>query len=144
MNRPWSKRRRYTRAGAYFLVASAGVLSTVFQPQSVRETTSPVFLLFYLWTGLLTVGGVLSAVGAIRGRWFGEYVGLWPLIVSFAAFALAVSTNGRGWASSGSAALLAAFAVWLYSRWLDVALLRRESVESRREQPSAEHPEGDA
>lgn len=133
MNKPWSRHRRYSRAAAYVMIAVTGVLSTTLQPPSVQQTTSPVFLFFYLWTSLLIVGGILSAIGAASGRWFGEYVGLWPLIVSFLAFALAVTTNGRGWSSAGSGFMLAGFAIWLYSRWLDVALLRKEAFESQRE-----------
>jgi hypothetical protein len=134
MNRPWSRRRRYSRALAYLLTACAGVIATVAPPPSVETTASPVYVAFYLWTVLLIVGGALSAVGAARGRWLGEYVGLWPLIVSFLAFGLATATNGRGWQSAAGSLLLTAFATWLYSRWLDVALLRRDAARSQVEQ----------
>jgi hypothetical protein len=134
MNRPWSRRRRYSRGLAYLLTAVAGAIATVAPPPAVEMTASPVYVAFYLWTVLLIVGGALSAVGAARGRWLGEYVGLWPLIVSFVAFGLAAATNGRGWQSAAGALLLGAFATWLYSRWLDVALLRKESTRSQVEQ----------
>lgn len=134
MNRPWSKRRRYSRAASYIALATAGGLAIAFRPLSLQQTVSPVYVVFYLWAGLLIAGGLLAGIGAIRGRWAGEYIGLWPLMVSILAFAFAAATNGRGWSSSAGAFFLFSYAVWLYTRWLEVALLRREAADGKREQ----------
>jgi hypothetical protein len=76
---------------------------------------------------MLVVGGVSCAVGAARDRWIGEYAGLWPLIATFAVYALAAATAGRVTAVAGACAL-GSIALMLLARWRDVALVRREAA----------------
>jgi hypothetical protein len=123
----WVRRRRISRGIGYTLISGAGMCSIVWHPPAVKAAVSSLFAVYYLWSGLLIVGGVTSAIDSFRGRWLGEYIGLWPLIVSFLAFSLAVGSNGQGGSAIAGTLLLAGFGVWLFGRWQDVAFLRRES-----------------
>jgi hypothetical protein len=120
--------RRWTRVGAYTLMAVAGLAALTWPSPPVRAATSPTSgALVYVWAVMLAVGGLSSALGAARDRWLGEYAGLWPLVVTFAVYALASAATGRVSAIAG-ACVLGAVALLLLARWRDVALIRREAV----------------
>jgi hypothetical protein len=127
--------RRTIRAIGYFLLFAAGVAALIWPAPSVRAATSPTSgLLVYLWAGLLALGGLCSAIGAVTDRWLGEYAGLWPLVTTFMVYGLAAFTAGRGSASYAGGLFLLSIAALLYARWQDVALIRREAIRQVGEQ----------
>ena len=119
--------RRWTRVGGYTLMGLAGAWAIIWPAPAVQAATSPAAALAYVWALLLLVGGFTSAVGAAMDRWLGEYAGLWPLIVTFAAYGLAAASTGRLTAIAASLAL-GSIALLLLARWRDVAMVRREAV----------------
>lgn len=118
--------RRWTRVVAYTFMAVGGLASTVWPSPSVRNVTYPLAALLYLWAILLIIGGITAAVGAATGRWIGEYVGLWPLISTFAVYGIASLSSGRVTSIAGGL-VLSSFAFFLLARWRDVADVRREA-----------------
>lgn len=115
----------WDRVLAYTLMALAGVAAIAWPTPSVRAISTGV--LVYVWAVMLTVGGISCAIGAALDRWLGEYAGLWPLIVTFAVYALAAATAGRATAIAGAFAL-GSIAMFLFARWREVALIRREAA----------------
>ena len=120
--------RRWTRVVGYSLMALAGIAAVAWPSPAVKAATGPTTgLLVYVWAILLAVGGVSAAVGSALDRWLGEYAGLWPLVTTFAVYAIAAASSGRGAAIAG-AALLGSIAFLLLARWRDVAHLRQEAM----------------
>jgi len=119
--------RRWTRVVGYSLMAAAGFAAMVWPAPAVRAATSPLAALAYFWAALLVIGGLSSAVGAAMDRWLGEYAGLWPLIVTWAVYALAAAATARLTALAGACAL-GSIAFLLLARWRDVAQIRREAA----------------
>lgn len=119
--------RRWGRVVGYALMAVAGLAAIVWPAPSVRAATSPAAALATVWAVLLLVGGACSLWGAAAGRWLGEYAGLWPLIVTWAVYALAAAATGRV-TSIAAACALASIAALLLARWRDVAVIRREAA----------------
>ena len=119
--------RRWTRAIGYGLMAAAGFAAMVWPAPSVRAATTPMAGLAYVWAGMLALGGLASAWGAAVDRWLGEYAGLWPLIATWAVYALAAGATGR-LTSIAAACALGAIAFLLLARWRDVAQIRREAA----------------
>lgn len=119
--------RRWTRVVGYTLMAAAGVAAMAWPAPSVRAATNPVTTLAYVWAALLVVGGMSSAIGAAADRWLGEYAGLWPLIATFAVYAIAGAATGRATTVAGSCAL-GSIAFLLLARWRDIAQIRREAA----------------
>lgn len=124
---------RGARTVGYTLMAAAGVAAMVWPPHSVQAATAPgAHRLVYIWAGLMVIGGASSAIGAATDRWLGEYVGLWPLIFTFAVFGLISFGSSRGPVAYAGGFLLAAFAALLVGRWRETALIRREAVRRAR------------
>lgn len=119
--------RRWTRVVGYVLMAVAGVAAMVWPTPAVRAATNPLAILAYLWAALLILGGLSSALGAAADRWLGEYAGLWPLIVTWAVYAIAAGATGR-FTSIAAACALGSIALLLLARWRDVAHIRREAA----------------
>ena len=117
----------------YTLMAVAGIAAIVWPAPTVRAATAPTAgALVYVWAAMLTLGGLSSAIGAARDRWLGEYAGLWPLVMTFAVYALAAAAAGRTTSVAGACAL-GSIAMLLAARWRDVALIRREAARSNTE-----------
>lgn len=116
--------RRASRLLGYVLIALCGAAAVVWHPASVSQAARGP--LFYVWALFLIVGGVVSAIGAGLDMWFGEYVGLWPIIASSTIFGLSALATGRWQAVAGGCFLLAV-TCWLFARWQEVAVLRREA-----------------
>jgi len=120
--------RRISRVLGYGLMALAGLAALAWPAPSVRAATSATSgALVYMWAALLAVGGLSCALGSALDRWLGEYVGLWPLVTTFAVYALAASGSGR-WTAVAGACALGSIALLLLARWRDVALIRREAA----------------
>lgn len=119
--------RQWARATGYTLIVFSGVAAAIWPAPSVRAAAGPMSSLVYVWVVLLIVGGGCSAIGAATGRWLGEYVGLWPLIFTFAVYGIAAGATGRT-TSLTAAFALGSIGVLLYARWRDVALVRQEAV----------------
>lgn len=113
---------RAPRTAAYYLMAAAGLASIVFPTPALAQSGAGTRVLAYVWAGALVVGGVVSALPG-RGRWLGERVGLWPLIVTFFVYAVTIATTaivqGRASAIAG-VALLAAVGLLVLARWREV------------------------
>jgi hypothetical protein len=119
---------RWFRVAGYALLALAGCAAVAWPTPSVRAAAAPTAgALVYVWAAMLIVGGLASAVGAARDRWLGEYAGLWPLIMTWAVYALAALATGRPTAIA-SAAALGGVALILLARWRVVASIRREAA----------------
>lgn len=117
--------RRYGRLAGYLLIAITGAAAMLWPPPSVTHATSVP--LTFVWAWFLVVGGIASASGAATDLWLGEYVGLWPLIVATAVFGISSLATGHWYTVAGGCFLLAV-ASWLWARWQDVAVLRREAT----------------
>lgn len=119
---------RGARTVGYTLMGAAGAAAMVWPPQSVTTATSPnARSLVYVWAGLMVVGGVSSALGAATDRWLGEYVGLWPLILTFMVFGMTSFGSSRGPVAYAGGFCLSAVAALLVGRWRDTALIRKEA-----------------
>lgn len=120
--------RRITRVIGYALMAIAGVAAIIWPAPSVRAATSPTTgLLVYVWAILLAVGGISATIGAATDRWLGEYVGLIPLVTTFAAYGLAAWARAD-WTSIAGGCALMSIAMLLLARWRDVAVVAREAA----------------
>ena len=68
----------------------------------------------------LVVGGFSATVGAVSGRWAGEFIGL-PLVatglVSLGIISWSSSRTEAPWLAAGNLCLLTGFAVLLLGRW---------------------------
>ena len=104
--RPW-------RAFAYFLLAAGGLIIWV---DPTRQMDGVPFLVRWVWTGFLVVGGLASMLGAITDHWRYEFAALPLLVVGFGGMVFVLVAGG------GSTARLA-FACWLAS--IVVQTLRR-------------------
>lgn len=114
-------------------MAAAGLASFAWPSPAVERATSATSGgTVYAWAALLAVGGLACALGSASDWWLGEYAGLWPLIATFAVYALAAAATGRGTAIGG-ACLLGSISMFLYARWRDVAVIRREAARFRTE-----------
>lgn len=96
--RPW-------RAVAYLLLALGGLIIWL---DPTRNMSAVPFLIRWVWTGFIVVGGLVSMLGAITDRWLYEFVALPLVIVGFSAMTLILVAGG------GTTARLA-FACWLLS-----------------------------
>lgn len=121
---------RWSRALGYALVALAGVLSIAHPPVSVQAAAGH-HVVTYVWAAVMAIAAGLCAVGAITGRWVGEYIGLVPLCLVSAAFGVAALARGSN-SLAGGLFLLGFFGI-LLARWQEVALLRVESVRRQHE-----------
>jgi hypothetical protein len=119
---------RWVRTFGYLALSGAGMAAIIWPPPSVREAASPTTgWLTYAWAIMIVVGGLLSASGTVMNRWFGEYVGLWPLVVTLFVYSLAaVAAPGR--MSVAGSLLFAAFALLFLARWRHVAMVRHEAA----------------
>lgn len=108
---------RRVRALSYFLITAAGFLLVL----------SPLLDDFYppvarVMAVFIAVGGLTSFLGAVTGRWVGEFVGLPLLASSFVVFAF-LTTDGTfeiaPYIAAANFSLLTGFGVAATSRWLD-------------------------
>lgn len=82
----------------------------------------------YVWAAMILIGGLSSAVGTWLDRWFGEYIGLWPLAMTLAVYAVALAATSAARGTTPAAALLfAGFSLLFVARWKHVAMIRREA-----------------
>jgi hypothetical protein len=120
-------------------MAAAGAAAWLWPTPSLAEATAGAQVLLLIWEVFLIVGGISSAVGAFTDRWLGEYVGLPLLASTFGVYAAAAAaagiTAGRPTSTAGALAL-AAIAVVIVGRWLEVGLVRREALDAARERGS--------
>jgi uncharacterized membrane protein YdjX (TVP38/TMEM64 family) len=116
--------RRTARFLGYVLIAVCGVAAILWPPATV--STAAAGFLFYIWVLFLVAGGAISALGAGLDVWLGEYIGLWPVITASTIFGLSALATGRWQAVAGGCFLLAV-TCWLFARWQEVAVLRREA-----------------
>lgn len=122
---------RWPRTLGYAALATAGTMAIVSPTPAVREAASPTSgWLAYAWAIMIVVGGLSSALGTAFDRWFGEYVGLWPLATTFAVYSLASAVTAD---RPTGALLLGAFALFLVARWRHVAMVRKEADHLRRQ-----------
>lgn len=121
---------RVSRVFAYCAFAAAGATSIAWPVPAVAEATTGARYLALVWAGMLTTGGVLSALGAAVDRWIGEYVGLLPMIATFAIYALTVAVSGS-LPSAAACTFLTGVALVLFSRWREVAHVRAEVARRR-------------
>lgn len=121
---------RWSRTVGYMLVAAAGIVSIIRPPVSVTAASGD-HTITYIWAGVMTIAAILCAVGALTGRWVGEYAGLVPLC--FVAAVFGISALARGGPSLAGGLFLLGFFWVLLSRWQEVALLRVESLRRHRE-----------
>jgi hypothetical protein len=96
--RPW-------RALAYLLLALGGIVIWV---DPFRQMDGVPFVVRWVWTGFLVVGGLVSMLGAITDRWIYEFVALPLVVVGFGGMVFVLVAGG------GSTARIA-FACWLAS-----------------------------
>lgn len=118
--RPW-------RAAAYFLLAAGGI---VIWMDPFRQLDDVPFVLRWVWTGFVVVGGLGSMLGAITDEWIYEFVALPLVIVGFAGFAVVLGAGGGNTARWAFACWLTALIVDPPARryvglWKFVAALRR-------------------
>lgn len=120
---------RWPRTGGYLCLVAAGILVFTRPGSAVRDATSPTSgWLVYVWATMIVVGGLMSAVGTWLDRWFGEYIGLWPLASTLSVYAVAAAASARERSSSPAGALLlAAFALIFLARWRHVAMVRKQA-----------------
>jgi hypothetical protein len=129
----WEKRRRFVRAAGYLAIACSGVATLTVTPPLIQYADSPIYGAYVVWLCLMVAGALFCCYGAVRGRWFGEYVGLWPIVTSLTALAVIIWTSEHWRIGSGAALLTVAFAGFLLVRWADVARLRAEALAAVRE-----------
>lgn len=127
---------RWSRILAYAALVISGVASLLHPPASVQASAG-FQLTIYTWATILVLSSVICLIGAVTDRWVGEYMGLIPLGLSAAVFA--ISAMSRGVSGIAGGAFLFGFFWLLASRWQEVALLRAES--NRR--AAAQDGEGD-
>lgn len=96
--RPW-------RALAYFLLAAGGLIIWL---DPFRQMDAVPFLVRWVWTGFLVVGGLGSMLGAMTDRWLYEFTTLPLIVAGFGGMVFVLVAGG------GSTARLA-FACWLGS-----------------------------
>lgn len=96
--RPW-------RAVAYFLMAAGGLIIWIDPTRNMAEVP---FLVRWVWTGFIVVGGLVAMLGAITDKWLYEFMALPLVIVGFSAMTLVLVAGG------GTTGRLA-FACWLLS-----------------------------
>lgn len=133
--------RRGWLVAAYLLLAAAGAAAIPYASPAVSAAGA---LWSFGWAAFLVVGGVLSAAGAWRDHWLGEFIGLPLLIAVWAVFGVAAGAavvQGRLNALPGATALLAV-ACLLAWRWTDRNAIRRAAreVANRRTAEDEEAP----
>lgn len=115
---------------AYLLLAAAGMAALWWPSPSVRMAGRG---LADLWSTFLLVGGLLSACGAGRRQWLGEYIGLPLLIAVWAVYGLtsgyAAFISDQRSSRAGALALLGVAALLGY-RWEYVAVYRKAARET--------------
>lgn len=120
-----SEMMRWTRVLAYAALTLSGAAAILWPPVSIRAATDGGNLIPLVWAALMGVSAAFCAFGAAADRWAGEYIGLFPLATTAAIFAL--SALSRGESSRAGALFLFGFALWILTRWQEVALLRVEA-----------------
>lgn len=115
---------RTVRSTGYAALMAAGII--------LLAVGDPPFGPFYkALGGFAILGGFLSAVGTITGRWVEELLGL-PLVCSalftFALLDVRDTWDAQGWVSAVSVAILAGFSVLLGARWIDVYAFARTTT----------------
>lgn len=94
--RPW-------RAFAYLLLALGGLIIWL---DPTRNMSDVPFLIRWVWSGFIVIGGLVAMVGAVTDRWLYEFVSLPLVIVGFSAMTFVLVAGGG---STGRWA----FACWL-------------------------------
>lgn len=122
---------RVSRVAAYTMLGLAGMASVIYPPASIQQASDGARITQLVWAGVMAVAATFCAWGVARDRWVGEYIGLIPLSLVAAAFAVSALSRGQtGW--SGGLFLLGFFGI-LFSRWQEVALLRFEADREARQ-----------
>lgn len=105
--RPW-------RACAYFLLAAGGV---IIWTDPFRQMTEVPFLLRWVWTGFIVVGGLGSMLGALTDKWLYEFATLPLTVVGFSGMVFVLVAGGGSTARLAFACWLASIAVQTARRW---------------------------
>lgn len=116
---------RCLRVLAYSALATAGLFIVVI--------ADPPFAPWYVAMGwFCLVGGALSGLGVLTGRWVGELLGL-PLLGSamgaFAVLTVRDAFPSGGWATTPSITILLSFGLMLGARWADVFSVAQHAKE---------------
>jgi len=109
----------------YAFCIASGVAAWIWQPPAFEHAVSNDWLI-RVWSVFMVTGSLACFVGTLiprgaEGDWFGEFIGL-PLVgcavAMFAAVALKVTPDQRGYIAGICLALAMSFLVW--ARWLRV------------------------
>lgn len=126
--RPW-------RAVAYFLLALGGLVIWV---DPFRQMEGVDVFVRWVWTGLLVIGGLASAAGAVTDRWKYEFVTLPLVYTGFAALVVVLVAGGGSTARLALACWLASIVVQTARRWGQLWRFNSQLRKARRKgQPDA-------
>jgi ammonia channel protein AmtB len=130
-----SGNRRF-RAPAY-VVLTLAALSSVFISRPPSIDAALITDLQYVWASIFAIGSFACFIGAITDRWEFEYYMIWPLILTFAIYALAIAMQviPIGIEVLPTALTMAGLSLMFHARWRDVHAISRLVVrlESERE-----------
>jgi hypothetical protein len=119
--------RRVVYAVSYAAMATSGTCALIWPAPAVSRAANGAATLITVWAVMLIAGGFFGLVGAIRGRWLGEFVGLPLLVVVFMVYGLGAFANGMP-ASRAGAFALSAIGTLIAGRWIEVNGTRRQAV----------------
>lgn len=108
----------------YAVASLAGVAAALYTPPSMEDSiggsAANLWGAFLLGGGLFCLFGTLVPRG-VKGDWFGEYVGLWPVTAAVAVYAgAALSTVGTDPGRTAGSLLLFVLTTLLVVRWFRV------------------------
>lgn len=105
--RPW-------RALAYLLLAAGGI---IIWTDPFRQMADVPFLLRWVWTGFIVVGGLGSMLGALTDKWLYEFGSLPLTVVGFSGMVFVLVAGGGSTARLAFACWLASIVVQTARRW---------------------------
>lgn len=113
----------------YLFLAATGLFAIISPSKSVSEATGWGV---YLWAAFLLFGGSSGLWGTVTDKWFGEYIGLIPLMFSFLIYSVILLALSPSLGGIALGCLLLAIGAAMLVRHREVSYIRRVATRSAR------------